>query len=687
MLPGGTVGDPAAGATRIPPPTRSEGYRPEIEGLRALAVLLVAGYHIWGSRVSGGVDVFLLLTGFLLTASTTRRLERTGRVAAREFWKGLVRRLLPTTALVLVASIGAALVLLPVTRWEATVPQWFAAALFYENWQLALDSVDYAAARAEASPVQHLWSLSMQGQFYLLLPVLAALVLGLHRLTRMALRPLMGTVLLLLFAGSLAYSVVSTAERQPFAYFDTGARLWEFAFGGLLALLLPHLRLPRPVRVLAGWAGVAGFVCVGALVDVTSLFPGWLALWPLGAAALILLAGTTGSPVAVDRLLTTRLAAHLGRISFALYLWHWPVLVYYLVLTGRQTADVLGGFAVLGISLLLAEISHGLVERPVAGARTSVATPPQAGTARRSFRIGALWLVPAVGAAAFFAQATAQATDVEPVTVSIERYPGAAVLAGTARASAPDVRPVPDPVLLADDWVEYGDCELRGTEVVRYCDGTAGAGRDVLVVGDSHAQQLGPVVTSHAREQDFGVRTALLGACPFTLDPAHLPDDQFGSCVEHNRAVVSDVAQDPPDLVVTVGSRAAVDSPGEEVPDGYAAAWRELTDLGVPVLVLRDTPRWSESPVECTLREDADACSRPTYDTYPDVDPLARAVEDEPEVAYLDTSRLLCGPEECAPVVGGVYVYMDSNHVSRTYVRTMAEAAEPELRRLVPWWR
>ena len=683
VLTGNTV---STGSTRWRPPAPREGFRPEIEGLRALAVLLVAAYHIWGSRVSGGVDVFLLLTGFLLIGSTTRRLERTGQVQAREFWKGLVRRLMPTTALVVVASIGAALVLLPVTRWEATVPQWFAAALFYENWQLALDAVDYAAARDEASPVQHLWSLSMQGQFYLLLPALAALVLGVHRLTRVRLRPLMGTVLLLVLGGSLAYSVVTTATRQPFAYFDTGARLWEFALGGLLALVLPHLRLPVPVRVVVGWTGVAALVCVGALIDVTSLFPGWLALWPLGAAALVLVAGTTGSPFAVDRLLTSGPARHLGRISFALYLWHWPVLVYYLVVTGRSTADPLGGLAVLGISLLLAEASHALVERPVAGARTTVAPPLEPGAARRSFRLGALWLVPAVGAAAVFADLTQQHTQVEPVSITTERYPGAAVLTGTARSSAPDARPVPHPILLADDWVDYRGCELRGTEVVRYCGASEGS-RSVLLVGDSHSQQLGPIVTEHAEEQDFQVRTALLGACPFTLDPEHLPAEGYASCLEFNEAVLADVERDPPDLIVTVGSRAAKDSAGEEVPDGYVAAWQEVSDLDVPLLVLRDNPRWSENPVECVLREDAAACTRPAYDTYPEVDPAARAAEDVRGVAYLDTSPLLCDPVECSPVIGNVYVYMDNNHVSGTYVETMAAAAEPELRRLVPWWR
>ena len=684
LLTGNTV---RTGSTRWRAPAPGEGFRPEIEGLRALAVLLVAGYHIWGSRVSGGVDVFLLLTGFLLTASTTRRLERTGRVRAREFWTGLLRRLLPTTALVVVASIGAALVLLPVTRWEATVPQWFAATLFYENWQLALDSVDYAAARNEASPVQHLWSLSMQGQFYLLLPALAALVLGLHRLTRVRLRLWMGTVLLLVFGGSLVYSVVTTAARQPFAYFDTGARLWEFALGGLLALLLPHLRLPVPVRVLAGWVGIAGLVSVGALLDVTSLFPGWLALWPLGAAALVLVAGTTGSAVAADRLLTSRLARHLGSLSFALYLWHWPVLVYYLVVTGRPAADPLGGLAVLGISLLLAETSHALLERPVARVRTTAAAgPPRPAAARGSFRLTALWLVPAVGAAVVFAHLTQQETQVQPVAVSAERHPGAAVLAGTARSSDPDARPVPHPVLLPRDWVDYRGCDLGGAEVVLSC-GPSGGTRSVLLVGDSHAQQLGGLVAEHAGEQDFEVRTALLGACPFSLDPVHLSGRGYDACLAFNRAVLTDVERDRPDLVVVVGSRAAEDSPGEEVPDGYVAAWQAVADLGVPVLVLRDNPRWSENPAECVLREDADACARPRYDTYPDVDPLARAVEDVPGTAYLDTSRLLCDEHTCPPVVGGVYVYMDRNHVSGSYVRTMALAAEPELRRLIGWWR
>ena len=671
VLTGNTV---RSGSTRWRPPGRGEGFRPEIEGLRALAVLLVAGYHIWGSRVSGGVDVFLLLTGFLLTASTTRRLERTGRVAAREFWTGLVRRLLPTTALVVVVSVGAALFLLPPTRWEATVPQWFAAALFYENWQLAADAVDYAAARNEASPVQHLWSLSMQGQFYVLLPALAGLVLGLHRLTRLRLRTLMGTVMLLVLAGSLTYSVVTTATRQPFAYFDTGARLWEFALGGLLALLLPSLRLPVAVRVLAGWAGIAGLVSVGALVDVTASFPGWLALWPLGAAALVLLAGTTGSAFAADRLLTSRVARHLGGISLALYLWHWPVLVYFLVLTGRQTAGALGGLVVLGVSLLLAELSSALVERPVRVTQLSAG-------------LAGLWLVPAVGAAVVFAHLTAVETRVVPVAVSTQTYPGAAVLTGTA-AAAEVAQPVPNPVLLAEDWVTEPGCEPRGTEVVLYCDGPADPEREVLVVGDSHTQQLAAVVTRHAGEQGFGVRTALLGACPLTTEPDHLDRTRSQrSCAAFNRAVLADVAQDPPDLVVTVGSRSSSDSDVEAVPDGYVAAWQELADLGVPVLVLRDNPRWTESPVECVLREDVASCTRPRADTYSDVDPLARAVERVPGAAYLDTARLVCDDAQCPPVVGNVYVYMDDNHVSGTYVRTMASAAEPELRRLIPWWR
>lgn len=682
-----TVQTARTGSTRWRGPVPTDAYRPEIEGLRALAVLLVAGYHVWGDRVSGGVDVFLLLTGFLLTTSTTRRLERTGRVQAREFWKGLVHRLLPTTALVVVASIGVALFLLPVTRWEATVPQWFAAALFYENWQLAADAVDYAASRADASPVQHLWSLSMQAQFYLLLPALAALALGLHRLTRLRVRPLVGTLLLVVFGGSLAYSVLTTATRQPFAYFDTGARLWEFALGGLLALLLPHLRLPVPVRVLAGWAGIAGLVCVGALLDVTSLFPGWLALWPLGAAALVLVAGTTGSAVAADRLLTSRLARHLGRISFALYLWHWPVLVYYLVLTGEPTAGPLGGLVVLGISLLLAETSHALVERPVAPLRPTAAHGPRPTPAPvRPGRRTALWLVPAVGASVVFAHLTAERTDVAPVAVGTEAHPGATVLTGAALPARPAGRPLPHPVLLADDWVDYRGCDLRGTAIVRYCEGSPSAERDVLVVGDSHAQQLGAVVTRHAEDQGFRVRTAVVGACPFSLDPAHLRSGPYEACVASNRAVLADVEQDPPDLVVTVGSRSSSDTDEETVPDGYVAAWEALTDLDVPVLVLRDNPRWSEPPVECVLREDARSCSRPLEDAYPAVDRVARAVEETDGAAYLDTSRLVCDDAECPPVVGNVWVYMDDNHVSATYARTMAEAADPELRRLIPWW-
>ncbi|WP_306370448.1 acyltransferase, partial [Nocardiopsis sp. CC223A] len=330
------------------------GHRPGIEGLRAVAVLLVAAYHIWLGRVSGGVDVFLMLTGLLVTASLLRAATGPG-IRYGAFLARLAARLLPTAALVVLVTLAGTWLFLPQSQWREAPGGAVAALLGHTNWHLALDSVDYLARTGVPDPFQHFWSLSVQWQFYLLWPALiAGAVLLARRAGRDPRRPLFWA-LAAVFALSLAYSVAVTHTNQPWAYFDTGARLWELALGGLVALLLPGLRPGRTARLLLGWGGLAALVLCGALLQVSTAFPGFAALWPTLAAAAVIAAGApAGGAVGVDRLLSSRPLRYLGSISYALYLWHWPVLVFYLAATDRDLATPQGGAIVLSVSVLAA---------------------------------------------------------------------------------------------------------------------------------------------------------------------------------------------------------------------------------------------------------------------------------------------------------------------------------------------
>ena len=161
------------------------------------------------------------------------------------------------------------------------------------------------------------------------------------------------------------FSVALTATNQPLAYFHSLTRLWEFALGGLLALTIDNVRLPRRTRVHLGWIGLTGLLACGAVLRVGTVFPGIAALWPTGCAVLVLLAGSTGARWGADRLLTSRPLRYVGDVSYPLYLWHWPVLVFSLVLTGRDRLDFAAGAGVVALSMVLAVLSHHLVEKPV----------------------------------------------------------------------------------------------------------------------------------------------------------------------------------------------------------------------------------------------------------------------------------------------------------------------------------
>lgn len=342
-------------------------FRPEIQGLRSLAVLMVVVYHVFLDRISGGVDVFLMISAFLLTLAFVRR-EASGRpFDLAGHWLHRFKRLIPAAAATILGTLVAAWVWLPASRWSEVVDEAWASLLYVQNWHLIAGIGIEPASEAWwwSSPLVHFWSLSVQGQVFILWPILLVGAAWVARRSGRPYRAVIAVAFGLVFVTSLVFSIRGAAVDPYSAYFDTRARLWEFAAGSLLALASPFVRLGSAVRVLMGWVGVVAMLVAGVAIPEEEPFPGYVALWPVLAAALVITAGQTGSRAGADRVLGSRPLAWLGGRSYALFLVHFPVLAIYLSVVGEGETTLAAGLVVIAVSIALAALVTAVVEEPL----------------------------------------------------------------------------------------------------------------------------------------------------------------------------------------------------------------------------------------------------------------------------------------------------------------------------------
>ncbi len=679
-------------ARRAAPPVRRPAahHRWEIDGLRGLAVVLVVGYHVTTGRVSGGVDVFLVLSGFFLVTTLGRQVTRTGRVAVVATLSRTAWRLVPTTLLVLLATVVASAAVLPRSRWREVADHLVSSVTFTENLRLVREAVDYNAANVLASPMQHLWSLSIQGQVLLATPLLVGL--GAAALARRGAlahgRSVSVAAVLAVTAASFTWSVVLTASDQQVAYFSTLPRLWELGVGALVALLLVHLRPGRRTATVLGWAGVIALLLCGAVVDGAQRFPGWEASWPVLCAVAVLVAGDRGGPGGAHRLLSWGPSRWLGRISFALYLWHWPVLVLYLVRSGREAPSLTGALAVVGLSLLLAALTQPLVEDP-ARAWSSARRPAVSAVALVACAAPLLLL--GAGTTAWLDREAARAG----AGLDAATYPGASALVGAVVPDG-DVEPLPPPAVLREDWprlppescTDEDDPGSAGTQAEVCVVGPDDAARRVVVVGDSHAAQWLPPLAAIGSERSWQVVSIVRGGCNLSSESEFVQEGWPGyeDCVVWRSHLVERIVGLEPDLVVTLGTR--TDATSEEVvPPGFVAAWQQLSDAGVRVVAMRDSPRHEQDTPDCVARLGAEhpSCSLAPSAVYADGLIERRTPALPPTVSMVDTRGYFCDEESCPPVIGNVSVYLDGGHVTSTYLRTTAPLLERDLLALTGW--
>ncbi len=661
----------------------TSAFRPEIEGLRAIAAILVAVFHIWLGRVSGGVDVFFVVSSFLITSGLLGHLERFHKVDFALFWGRLIKRLVPVAFVVLITVVVASIFLMPKSRWKDTIEQVAAAAVYMENWALAFRSVDYLARHEAVSPVQHYWALSVQTQFYLVWPALVAAAAWTARRAGVELRKLLGGLLVLIFGLSLAYSIHLTAKNQPFAYFNTFARAWEFSLGALLALTIPYLRVPATLRLMMGWAGVLAILSCGVILQVSRVFPGYAALWPTVAAVFVIVAGTSGSRFGVDRLLASRPMVYLGGISYGIYLWHFPILTFCRQYAEPHPITHKAGAVILLASIGLAALSTRFIESRVREPRGSVA--PRG----RPFAFGAACLAPIVVGLGLWSAWFLHIKHPHPMADALRRldYPGA--LARNVEfkyQGRSHVEVVPGPLQVAEDreMLDFPGCENRPEATEPGLCRVAGTEQEftIAVVGGSHSAQWLPALEEIARSAGWQVITYTKSDCPFYFGRVEAAKE-VSSCREWNANVLRKVVDLHPDAVFMTSTRYDDSTEDEFVPEGYINAWQQLAAANIKVVALRDNPDFEFDVSACVEIHGPDSphCSLPRRQMLEVPSPTDTLPNRPANVRFIDLSDYFCDRTTCPPVIGNVLIYRHMNHITATYARSLTPVLQNELTR------
>ncbi|WP_366805216.1 acyltransferase family protein [uncultured Brevibacterium sp.] len=690
-------------------------FRPEIQLLRAVAVLAVVVYHIQPSWLPGGfvgVDVFFVISGYLITAHMLKEVESTGRLSLSQFWANRARRILPAATLAIVAISIVLLFVLPSTQLIDATKQGIASALYIQNFLLANQSVDYLGQDVAPSPFQHFWSLSVEEQFYVVWPllVLAALWMskragskGRHASVNNPER--FRAYAFVLFSAvcviSFVWSVVTVGAGDPAAYFITPTRVWELGIGGLLACVLgdPH-RFNSARKVLAVVGLVAIAVACVTYTSETPAFPGASALLPTVGTVAMIAAGWTRGVGSLSPIINWKPVQLVGLWSYSLYLWHFPVVVFFHQRNGRPVEGITEFIAVFAVSLALAMLSFYYVEQPLRSLsflkKRSRRALVAAGTS-----MAVTCGVAVVPFASHSLEVERETRKIEALKAGDVEDIGSASLSKTsfnrfAEGYSDTILPVV-PRAIEDRPYYPDDCPATPAEpetktAAECVMANPGGSKTLALVGDSHASQWVPAFQEMLKGTDWKLVVHLHYSCPFNLAKRGYENDGRLECTEPNKKTIEKLKDEKPDRAVIANMPATdfehqddEDRPGQK---GYTDAMRPLTEAGIDLTVLGDTPvRAGKTSIpDCIAKHqdsgDYDKCDLSSDDVseFREAGLAVRDASEDVGAQYIDVRKKFCTEQECPVVVGNVLVYRDHNHVSATYVRTLTPFLHDQLR-------
>ena len=672
------------------PPTDTEDtiegdkpyFRKDIEGLRAIAVLAVVLFHVGLPLFDGGyvgVDVFYVISGFLITGLLLREGENTGKVDLLRFYARRMRRLLPSALLVIVVTLVLSALIVSPLRLTEIAGDAAASALYVANFRFALEATNYLAVELP-SPLLHYWSLGVEEQFYLLWPLILLATL------RFLPGRLVGIFVLLLGIASFVLSLVWTETQPEWAFFSPVTRAWELAAGALIAIGLLRIprRLPRftaSIAVAIGLLLIAASVMAGGLLSELDLgqndffnaifatadtpYPGVAAILPVLGAAFVILGGSHSRTLVGRIVLGNPLSRYIGRISYSLYLWHWPILILVPIELGLYGLGT--RLALAGVAMVLAVLSTELWERP--WRRTGALDRRSGGTVR-------LGLVGSVG-----------------VGVTALMMSGAITL--PSNLDLPWIRPpkvVAELAGVRDDLPGFYDdgCHLLGyrqqklaTECVY---GDPDGAKTAMLIGDSHAAQWMPVLDVYARDKGWRLETYTKAACAVIDVPVWERSQRstFDQCIKWRERVLEHIRETKPDVVYVGLSRDYELWDAGRVIESQDATtyWREqLTEYlqaigrsADAVVLLAETPFLTYDPVDCLADDDIASCDPPrSVVVDADYADLERRAASAADAQLLSINELLCPELTCPVVTDDIVVFRDAHHVTATYMEHLAE--------------
>jgi peptidoglycan/LPS O-acetylase OafA/YrhL len=717
-------------------------FRPDVEGLRAVAVIAVVLSHaslgVRGGYV--GVDVFFVISGFLITRLLLQEADRKGRFSFAAFYARRARRIVPAATLVTVATLLGAYVWAPPLRFGAIARDGLASALFGVNWRLAAQGTNYFQASSPPSPFQHFWSLSVEEQFYLGWPLLLAAVLFVVRTKQHRTKVVTLTAVLAAVIGvSLWASIRVTHESAPYGYFGTHTRVWELAVGAIVAATAETLRrLPRSIAAGLAWLGLAAIVLACLAYSSATAYPGFAATLPVGGAALIIIAGCGAAPRwGPERLLTVWPMRWTGRISYSLYLWHWPLLVLlpdaaghpltiperlcaiaaavalsvltYLfveqpflrqrILVARPVRGLALGTGLVVASVVTALVLPSLITLPggkVAAPAALALPPPTSGASPAN--AGTATIPAASTAAASSAPVASAVASTPPGLMPVSSIPAvpadpkldaAEVQAALATAATQQALPptVQSLTQAAVDYPNSGGCEVNDTaETPKLpCNGFGDpqGTTQVVLIGDSHAGMWLGAINSIAAANHWKLAFFAKSGCPLGDYPDFVNPSlkrTYTECNLWRSAAIAQVVSLNPALVI-VGSQER-DIAGSE-PTGLEESIKGLEAGGAKVVFLGDTPSPAEegSVPDCLSEHpsDIESCNIPRTEAA--LTSVARQTEiagaKKAGATVIDPTPWFCTTTVCPAVVQNVIVYEDNSHITSTYALLRA----PELLR------
>ncbi len=656
-------------------------------------MVLVLLFHAGVPQMAGGfvgVDVFFVISGFLITGTILREVRATGSLSLLGFYARRIRRLLPAATTVLLFTIGLAKFGLPAVYSRTFSLDAAAAATYFVNWRLAGRSVDYLAEDVGPSPVQHFWSLSIEEQFYFFWPLLILLAIVLSRRYKWRQTPAITGVLGLVATSSFIWSVSYTSSNGQLAFFSTATRVWELAIGAALAIAAPRLlAIPPKAATALGWGGLLAVLASGVFFGSGSPWPGSSALLPTAGTAFIISAGVGGKSH-LSKILALRPAVWLGGISYPLYLWHWPLL-----LLARQVGldGVVPGLAVVALAVIPSWATKKLIEDPIRYSPTLLG-----GSNLLSVAIG-ISLTATVVAISLAAAGAAPPTQSSSDLSGRGLDPTFAIQNPTADYE--EIRP--RPIDAAHDFPEaYAlGCQVRAPDPdpIICIIGDIQSTYRIAVVGDSKILQWYSALDAIGKQNKWRFESITKAGCSFSSANQLLDGKPYEECVQWNESTLALLVENPPAAILTSQSAQfgylSMSDTGEPVVtreaaiEGLRSRWSELEAIGINVIVLLDNPHpptgvpryqcVSENPADPTV---CDFSRSAGVERSGAIAQLPASVLAE-SVNVIDMTNYICNKTNCPVIVGTKLVYRQAAHLSDTYAREIGFYLGEELKRIV----